>query len=794
MLETSQFDSSLFCLSGKIAEFVSEATDFKPEISVIIPCFNSQDYISVCLESLVRQTLPQFKFEVICVDDFSSDNTLPVIESYSNRINNLKIIRHDSNRKQGAARNTGLNAACGKYVLFIDSDDFFRMDALETLLHAGNSGSDVVVSQLMKVRYDTPYRPRPAWRKLEKTVRVSALKNTIGWFPVSMLIERELLNRNSIRFKENVYFEDIEFCVRTFFECEHCTVLKDHLYYYTQRDNSTVNKMTEKKLTDSAIAMASVYRFISGNHDDVSIFRDTAVSWLRLQASRIRDGKDELERRRFLGQHLVDELSRHKMVFFLGEHQSRELFNISVGNPKQSSTLEKASDITSCSPWGGRFEEDFTDKVIFFCEVDYHIRSAAPIVRELKKYEIDSIIIDASRSTSFSSNRPLRDEELPLYADIDLRPFNVAETLPFATDARAFIFMNDLTYTKRLIFENFGFGVPTFGFYEGINDDWNLDRVSPRMPYRSTDYILLPGIYQQGFYTDRECRIVGLPNVRTRLTEPYNPPVRRRAIINVNFTYGVLEDRRDEYVETAVQACKDIGLDYVITQHPADKADLSRFNVAKQSVYELLDEGTVLISRFSTTILEALATGRPVVYHNPIGEKVPKFHQPLGAYSISTSVESLRSSLKSELDFIEKGGDVRSRAALFLHFHCNSSAEDEPAVLAAKAISEVVLSPPPRFDFKVNPLASPVRDSDGTSKTSSQKVFSVGGKHNTAVSLVEANRLVRKGEFESAAYAFMKLYEMRPLKIYEDNALFAASKLGLNKLSSIEELRSKFVS
>ena len=250
--------------------------------------------------------------------------------------------------------------------------------------------------------------------------------------------------------------------------------------------------------------------------------------------------------------------------------------------------------------------------------------------------------------------------------------------------------------------ENFGFGVPTFGFYEGINDDWNLDRVAPRLPYRTLDYLLLPGIYQQGFYSDRDCRVVGLPNVRNRLELPYFAPIlKRRAVINVNFTYGVLEDRRDIFVNSAVQACEDFGLDYIISQHPADKADLSRFKVGKQSVYDLLDEGSLLISRFSTTILEALAIGRPAIYHNPIGEKVPKFVYPLGAYSTSHDVDSLKIALKRELDFVAGGGDVRARAALFLHFHSHSGSEQKSEELAADAIASVLADPPPRFAFKL---------------------------------------------------------------------------------------------
>lgn len=691
---------SLLSLSRDIADHVGLTEDIAPIISVIIPCYNGEGFLRPCLESLSRQTLPQGKFEVICVDDCSTDGTSRLIESYTGKIRNLRLIHHDQNRKQGAARNTGLEVARGHYVTFVDSDDFIRMDALETLLYSARTGADIVVSQLLKVRYDIPYRPNVPDRRMGANIAVAALENTLGWFPVSMLIKRDLLDLNAIHFSEGVYFEDIEFCIRLFLACERCVVIPDQLYYYVQRDGSTVNLMTEKKLSDSALAMASVFRRIADRPDLVTVFKKTATSWLRLQSARTRDGQGTPEQRHALGKHLVAELSRLKVLDYIGKEQEKELLAIASGMPKAPPAQPAPSAITSTSPWGGHLEAEFRNKVIFFCEVNYHIRSAAPIARALKARGVESIIVDASASTSFSTNRPLPEEEWPLYADLDVRRFNVAKTLPFSTEAAAFVFMNDLTYTKRQIFENFGFGVPTFGFYEGINDDWNLDRVSPRMPYRTLDYLLLPGIYQQGFYNDRTCRIVGLPNVRSRLSQPYVPPAKRRAIINVNFTYGVLEDRRDLYVESAVQACQELGLDYVITQHPADKADLSRFNVGRDSVYDMLDAGSLLISRFSTTMLEALAIGRPVVYHNPIQERVPKFSQPLGAYSMSHDVESLKAALKRELAFVDAGGDVRARAALFLHFHCHTGAQEDPAELAAAAIADVVTNPPRRFAFK----------------------------------------------------------------------------------------------
>lgn len=697
------YDCSLRGLAHQIADANDPDRAKLLDISVIVPCYNGADYAEIFLESLARQTLAQERFEVICVDDCSTDRTIEVLESYCSRIANLRIIRHTENRKQGAARNSGLDIAQGKYVFFLDSDDFLRLDALEILLNSGG-GADVIVGQHVMTRFDKPTKTVVRDRYVKTTLTMAALENEIGWWPFGMLVSRELLIKQSIRFRENVYFEDIDFNIRIFLSAESYFIVQEAIYYYVVRDSSTVNTLDEKKILDSVTAVAEVANTLLKNlasHEQRGFF-NKASDWLTYQAGRLRDCPIGNAEKEALTDIFVRELKRTGLLPKLAAGLEKKIRDISNAAPvTQAEEYLRTIDGFRYNPWREDLAPEFAGKVIFYCEVDYHIRSAAPVVRALKSLGIESIIVDASRSTNFTANRPLPNEELPLYADLDLRPFNVAERLPFATDAAAFVFMNDTTYTRRLIFENFGFGVPTFGFYEGVNDDWNLDRTALRRPYRSVDYLLLPGIYQLGFYRDRECHVIGLPNVRSRLVESFGPPRARRAIINVNFTYGVLEDRRNDYITTAVQACRELGLDYVITQHPADKSDLSVYNVADRNVYDLLDEGMILISRFSTTILEALAMKRPVVYHNPIGEKVPKFAQPLGAYSVSYSVASLKEALRYELDFVDKGGDMHARAALFLHFHCHSGAQEDSGELAAKAIFEALSQPKKRFDFKI---------------------------------------------------------------------------------------------
>ncbi|MFN3614734.1 MAG: glycosyltransferase family 2 protein, partial [Rubrimonas sp.] len=690
---------ALAALAAEIARDAAGPRRTAPRVSVIVPCFNSAAFIDICLGSLRRQTLPQDSFEVLCIDDCSTDETAALLDRHRQDMPNLRILRHAVNRKQGAARNTGIEAARGDYVFFLDSDDFLRVDALEILVNSA-ADADVVICQHVTERFDRPFARKTSGRQVRGTLPRAILENTIGWWPFGLLIARRLLVEGNIRFREGVFFEDIDFNIRVFLAARTGVVLKEPLYHYIVRDGSTVTAIDDRKLADSVAAMEAAWALAAKvAPEDRKAFVVRAADWLLLQAGRVRDSAHPAAEKA----RLAEDFARAIGQSALGEHLPADF----PARLRQTATAAARAEPAAApgkpfryNPWPRDFAPEFRDRVIFFCEVDYHVRSAVHVARALRDRGVASIIVDASRSTSFSANRPLAEAELAGYADVDIHAFNVAETLPFATDAAAFVFMNDITYTKRLIFENFGFGVPTFGFYEGINDDWNLDRGGLRMPYRSVDYLLLPGIYQQGFYADRASMVVGLPNVRTRLAAPFAPPRVRRAVINVNFTYGVLEDRRDAFLDSAVEACRAIGLDYVVSQHPADRGDLSAHPVARTGIYDLLDEGSILISRFSTTILEALAMGRPAVYHNPIGERVPKFSRPLGAYPVTQDAGALAEALQRELAFAEGGGDVRARAALFLHFHCHTLDPRDPAVLAADAIADVLMQPPARLAFK----------------------------------------------------------------------------------------------
>ena len=91
------------------------------KLSIVIPVYNTAIYLKECLESIINQTYSEI--EIICVDDCSPDNSAEIIKEYAAKDSRIKYIKHTENKFQGGARNTGINAAEGSYITFVDSDE-----------------------------------------------------------------------------------------------------------------------------------------------------------------------------------------------------------------------------------------------------------------------------------------------------------------------------------------------------------------------------------------------------------------------------------------------------------------------------------------------------------------------------------------------------------------------------------------------------------------------------------------------------------------------------------------------
>lgn len=125
----------------------------RPKVSVIIPAFNTEDYIRRCIESVLNQTLQDF--EIICVDDFSTDSTTAIINEIRQKDNRIRLISNESNLGPGISRSRGCDHAQGEYVFFLDGDDSLPDNALAVLYAlAQESGADIVKGE-MRLIYDT---------------------------------------------------------------------------------------------------------------------------------------------------------------------------------------------------------------------------------------------------------------------------------------------------------------------------------------------------------------------------------------------------------------------------------------------------------------------------------------------------------------------------------------------------------------------------------------------------------------------------------------------------------------
>lgn len=125
-------------------------------VSFILPCYNVERYIADCLDSIYAQDLPEDEYEVICVNDCSTDGTRDVIVRYANQHNNLTLIDHEKNLTSGGARNTGINAAQGEYIWFVDPDDMIKSKMVSDVFEAAHEAQ----LDILMFNFDAVYENR----------------------------------------------------------------------------------------------------------------------------------------------------------------------------------------------------------------------------------------------------------------------------------------------------------------------------------------------------------------------------------------------------------------------------------------------------------------------------------------------------------------------------------------------------------------------------------------------------------------------------------------------------------
>ena len=209
------------------------------KISVIVPVYNVEQYLSQCLDSIINQTYKNL--EIICVDDGSPDNSGKILDEYAEKDNRIKVI-HQENQGVSVARNTGLDNATGEWVSFIDSDDYIKLDFYERMINVALKNN----SQVVQCRVYRNQKPLYGG----KCIRTSGFGNIISilkrGYSCNKLWSLELINKNNIRFYPGIYVEDILFSVQVAFYANSWETIDYDGYFYRYNPSSITNDVTKK--------------------------------------------------------------------------------------------------------------------------------------------------------------------------------------------------------------------------------------------------------------------------------------------------------------------------------------------------------------------------------------------------------------------------------------------------------------------------------------------------------------------------------------------------------------------
>ena len=218
---------------GSICEIMEKSK----AISVIIPVYNGEKYLKKCLKSIEQQVFSDF--EMIIINDGSTDMSQQIIDEFADKSTHQinKIVKE--NKGQAAARNQGVLLAKGKYIVFIDCDDYIDKDYLETLYNAAECYESDVVS----CGYHYVDEEGRKLREVKLTNKDWELYGRAGLIAVwGKIFRRKFILDKSLKFQENgKIFEDVPFSIYAKFQGKNPVVINYIGYYYVRRQGSTMN-------------------------------------------------------------------------------------------------------------------------------------------------------------------------------------------------------------------------------------------------------------------------------------------------------------------------------------------------------------------------------------------------------------------------------------------------------------------------------------------------------------------------------------------------------------------------
>lgn len=277
-------------------------------VSVIIPVYNVEPYIERCLHSVVNQTYGCM--EILCINDCSTDASQIIVDKYAGKDKRIKCVKNKKNMGLSVARNVGLIQATGKYVLFLDSDDFLEEECVEVLV----KNAELKQLDMIGYAFVTEYENDKLKSEFETTVSdglkisvcsgkeffkkdiSSSFIHCTAW---SYLYSNIFLKKNKLCFEPDIIHEDFLFYYQCMMKADKVELLSNPLYHYCIREKSIMTKEKNKAYLENELDSYAVilYRIMEQHreikecdlHDAIMKYADIAIWNIKQIYGRLKD-------------------------------------------------------------------------------------------------------------------------------------------------------------------------------------------------------------------------------------------------------------------------------------------------------------------------------------------------------------------------------------------------------------------------------------------------------------------------------------------------------------------------
>lgn len=234
-------------------------------LSIIIPVYNVEKYIHRCLTSCCRQSDASLdEYEIIVINDGTPDNSMDIVKAYVNKYSNIKIVNQE-NCGLSAARNVGLKVATGKYIWFVDSDDWLYDNAVSSIIEKARLNPEVIALNYT-LAYDDSSKNRNVFIPSIGDGKERLYKEfncQVQFYAYNV----NFLKKNSLSCYEGIYHEDLEFTPRMLYFAKDVVSVDNPVYYFYKRPNSITTTVNPKRSYDYMVVASHLLAFRQAHQD-----------------------------------------------------------------------------------------------------------------------------------------------------------------------------------------------------------------------------------------------------------------------------------------------------------------------------------------------------------------------------------------------------------------------------------------------------------------------------------------------------------------------------------------------